>query len=149
MKKIMILASLAALAISGNAMALTEGVPRAVIVAGEPAGVFTAFFTANVNGPSGSCLYDVDWLSPFAPAGSVMCQISEQKSLGHTSCLANRLSDFPSVVNSIPAACSGFDQFALPQDVQLVLGEGSVTPALNGLAIFSLFPFLPRPISIL
>ncbi len=147
MNKIMLLASLAVLSISGSAMALTEGVERHVSVAGQPAGRFTAFYTANVDGPAGTCLYDVDWASPYGPAGSVMCQVCEQKVLGHTSCLNNRFFNFGSVVNST-AGCMGFDQYGIPQFVSLTLGESQFSPALNGLAIYQLFPFLPRPISI-
>ena len=147
MNKIMLLASLAVLSISGSAMALTEGVERHVSVAGQFAGKFTAFYTTNVDGPAGTCLYDIDWASPFGPAGSVMCQVCEQKVLGHTSCLNNRFFNFGSVVNST-AGCMGFDQYGIPQFVSLTLGESQFSPSINGLAIFQLFPFLPRPISI-
>jgi hypothetical protein len=147
MNKIMLLASLAVLSISGSAMALTEGLGRQVHVAGQPAGTFTAFYRANVDGPVGTCLYDVDWASPFAPAGSVMCEICEQKVLGNTSCLTNRLFDFGTIVNS-KAGCMGFDQFGIPQFVHLTLGESKFGPSLSGLAVFAFFPFLARPIII-
>jgi len=145
---ISLLALLMALSTSGSAMALTEATSRRILVAGQPAGKFTVFYTTNVNGPAGTCLYDVDWASPYEPAGSVMCQISEQKVLGHTSCLSNRLSNFGSMVQST-AGCMSFDQYAIPQLVDLTLGEGPTAPTLNGLAIYQLFPFLPRSISIL
>ena len=61
MKKAVLLASLAVLSPSWSAMALQEGVRRSVSVAGNPAGVITAFYVASINGPLGSCLYDVDW----------------------------------------------------------------------------------------
>lgn len=147
MNKFMLLASLAVVSLSGSAMALTEALPRAVSVAGRPAGTFTAFYTTNVDGPAGTCLYDVDWASPFGPAGSVMCQLCEQKVLGNTSCLNNRLYDFGSMVQST-AGCMGFDQYGIPQYVKLTLGESKYAPTLNGLAIYQLFPYLPRPISI-
>ena len=147
MKKAMSLASLAVLAVTSGAMALTEGLPRQVRVAGSPAGTMTMFYTTNLPGPTSQCLYDVDWESPFQAAGSVLCEIGEQKVLGHTSCLANRRSNFPSIVQN-RAGCMGFDAAAFPQAVWLLLGEGVISPALNGLAVFSLFPILPRPISI-
>jgi hypothetical protein len=147
MNKIMLLASLAVLSISGNAMALTEAVARNVHVAGQPAGKFTAFYTTNIDGPAGTCLYDVDWASPYGPAGSVMCQVCEQKVLGNTSCLSNRFFDFGTMVNST-AGCMGFDQYGIPQFVSLTLGESKFKPSLNGLAVYQLFPWLPRSIII-
>jgi hypothetical protein len=153
MKKAVLLASLAVLLPSWSAMALQEGARRPVSVAGSPAGMITAFYVSNVNGPLGRCLYDVDWESPFQAAGSVMCQIAEQKVLGHTSCLVNRNTpSFVTIVRSVEdtkySACHGFDQYGIPQVVSLTLGEGLVTPTLNGLAIYQYFPYLPRPISI-
>ncbi len=154
MWKAVLLASLAVLSPSWSAMALQEGVRRPVSVAGQPAGVFTAFYVTNINGPLGRCLYDVDWESPFQAAGSVMCKIAEQKVLGHTSCLTNRMTpSFVTVVRSVEdtkySSCYGFDQYGIPQIVSLVLGEGLVAPTLNGLAVYQYFPYLPRPISIL
>lgn len=154
MQKAVLLASLAVLSPSWSAMALQEGVRRPASVAGQPAGVITAFYVANIGGPSGKCLYDIDWESPFKAAGSMMCQITEQKVLGHTSCMMNRNSgSFVTVVKSVGhtknPTCYGFDQYAIPQIVSLILGEGPFVPSLNGLAIYQYFPYLPRPISIL
>jgi hypothetical protein len=149
MKKSMLFAALAVLSISGSAMAIVEGAPRGISVAGCPAGVATFFFVANVDGPAGACRYFMDWQSPFFPAGSAPCFINELKSLNQTSCLLNRTRSVTTSVLSVPNLCAGFDEFGLPEDVQLVLGESFVAPSLNGLAIFSLFPFIPRPISIL
>ena len=154
MKKALLLASLAVLSSSWSALALQEGARRPVSVAGQAAGVITAFYVSNVSGPLGRCLYDVDWESPFQAAGSVMCQIAEQKVLGHTSCLINRgAAPFITIVKSVEdtksSSCHGFDQYGIPQIVSLVLGEGLFAPTLNGLAIYQYFPFLPRPISII
>lgn len=149
MKKSMLLAALAVLSISGGAMAITEGAPRPISVAGFPSGIASFFFFANVDGPAGSCNYFMDWQSPFLPAGSAPCYVNELKALGQTSCLGNRLFNVTTTVLSVPGACQGFDNFGLIENVQLVLAESFVSPALNGLAVFSLFPFLPRPISIL
>jgi hypothetical protein len=147
MNTAVLLASLAVLSISGSARGLTEGAGRRIMVANQAAGTFTAFFTTNVDGPAGSCLYDIDWASPYAPAGSVMCEVGEQKVLGHTSCLTNRAFNFGSMVQST-AGCMGFDQYGSPQLVNLTLGESPYVPSLNGLAVYQFFPFLPRPISI-
>jgi hypothetical protein len=151
MKKATLLASLVLFSLSRGAVALEEGARRPVFVAGSPAGTITAFYTGNVPLPSGACLYDIDWESPYAPAGSVMCEIAEQKVLGHTSCLGNRQSSFVTTVVSTQnkiSPCMGFDQFGLFQPLTMILGEGQSAPALNGLGIFQLFPFLPRSISI-
>jgi hypothetical protein len=149
MKKSMLLAALAVLSISGGAMAITEGAPRPISVAGCPAGIASFFFVANVDGPAGACKYYMDWQSPFLPAGSAPCYVNELKALGQTSCLGNRQFNVTTAVLSTPGACTGFDQFGLIEDVQLVMSESFVSPTLNGLAVFVLFPFLPRPISIL
>ena len=150
MKKSMLLAALTVMSISGGAMAITEGAPRPISVAGCPSGIASFFYFANVDGPIGVCSYYMDWQSPFLPAGSAPCYINEQKALGQTSCLGNRLFNVTTTVLSVPNACSGFDNYGLFEpNVTLVLSESFVTPALNGLAVFSLFPFLPRPISIL
>jgi hypothetical protein len=63
-------ASLAAMSISSGAMAVTEGPPRAVAVAGRPAGFASFFFNGNVGGPAGACSYFMGWQGPFPPAGS-------------------------------------------------------------------------------
>ncbi len=152
MKKATFLASLVIFSLSGEAMALLEGMRRPVLVAGSGAGTITAFYTGNIPLPSGACLYDIDWESPYAPAGSVMCEIAETKVLGHTSCLANRMTAFVTTVVSTQSKispCMGFDQFGLFQPVTLILGEGQNAPTLNGLGVFQLFQYLPRPITIL
>jgi hypothetical protein len=148
MKKAMLLASLAALTITGSAAALPEdGVGRAIFVAGQPSGIASFFFAANVDGPAGFCSYYMDWQSPFLPSGSAPCFLREQKAFGTTSCLANRLFFVTTTVTS-GAVCQGFDNFGLIENVNLVMTENNIAPVLSGLALFSLFPFLPRPIII-
>ncbi len=149
MKNSMLLAALAVLSVSGSAMAITEGAPRPISVAGCPSGIASFFFVANVDGPAGACKYYMDWQSPFLPAGSAPCYVNELKALGQTSCLGNRMYNVTTAVLSQPGACTGFDQYGLIEDVTLVLSESFVSPTLNGLAVFELFKFLPRPISIL
>ncbi len=150
MKKSMLLAALAVMSISGGAMAIQEGLPRGISVAGQPAGIASFYFVANFNGPAGYCSYYMDWQSPFPAAGSLPCYVNELKALGQTSCLGNRAFNVTTAVLSEPYACQGFDNYGLIEDVQLVMSESYASgPTLNGLAIFKLFPFLPRPISIL
>ncbi len=145
MKKSMLLAALTVMSISSGAMALAEGVPHPISVAGMPAGIASFFFFANVDGPIGVCSYYMDWQSPFLPAGSAPCYVNEQKALGQTSCLGNRLFNVTTTVLSVPNACSGFDNYGLFEpNVTLVLSSSFIGPTLNGLAVFSLFPFLPR-----
>ena len=141
------LASLAVLSFSSFAHALAEGPPRPISVSGSPAGIASFFLTANVGGPAGACAYYMDWQSPLLAAGSVPCYVNEQKALGQTSCLGNRLFDAPTVVTSVPG-CQGFDRFGLPGDVVLTLGESPGGLTLNGVALFATSPFLPQPISI-
>lgn len=151
MNKATLLASLAIFFLAGEASALQEGARRPVLVSGSPAGMITVFYAANIGSASGACLYQVDWESPYAAAGSVMCELAEQKVLYHTSCLANRMSSFGTTVMSTQNKafpCLGFDQFGLFQQVNLILGESQYSPALNGLGIFQLFPFLPRSVNI-
>jgi hypothetical protein len=144
----MLFAALALLSISGSAMAITEGAPRPISVAGCPAGIASFFFVANVDGPAGACKYYMDWQSPFLPAGSAPCYVNELKAFGQTSCLANAHRNVTTTVLSAPF-CQGFDNYGLIEDVQLVLSESYFGPTLNGLACFALFPFLPRPITFL
>lgn len=148
MKRAMLFASLAVLSCSSVAFALTEGPPRPISVAGCPAGIASFFFAENIGGPAGVCSYYMDWQGPLLAAGSVPCYVTEQKALGQTSCLGNRLRDAPSSVLSVPG-CQGFDRFGLPGDVSLVLGESPGIPTLNGVGLFATSPFLPQPISIL
>ncbi len=148
MKRAIQLASLAIMAFSGVAEALTEGPPRPITVAGCPSGVASFFFAGNIGGPAGVCSYYMDWQGPLSLAGSVACYVNEQKALGQTSCLGNRTFEAVSAVTSAPD-CQGFDRFGIPGDVKLILGEAPGTPALNGIALFATSPFLPQSISIL
>ena len=140
--------ALVVLSFSGVASALTEGPPRPITVSGCPAGVASFFLSTNLGGPAGACSYYMDWQGPLAIAGSVPCYVTEQKVLGRTSCLGNRLLDTPSTLQSA-AGCQGFDRFGLPGDVTLVLGEGPGVVGINGVALFATSPFLPQAISIL
>jgi hypothetical protein len=147
LKKILLLASLAALSISSPTLALTEGVPRAVTISGQPAGTVTFTYLGNVKGPTGSCTYTMRWESPLRGPQPAVCRVRELKVLGHTSCLANSLANITTSVVSVPI-CWAFDQFGLPNQVKLVLAESYTAPTLSGVAIFTSSPFLPQAITI-
>jgi hypothetical protein len=147
MKKMMLLASLAVTSVSIGAMALTVGLPRAVAVAGSPAGVASFFFNGNGGGPLGACSYFMDWQGPLPAAGSAGCDMIEDKALGQAACLGNRLFDVPTHLTS-RRDCQGFDEYGLIEDVSLVLGESVVGAPISGVAVFSQFPFIPRSIVI-
>lgn len=148
MKKMMLFASLAAMSVSTGAMALTEGLPRKVAVAGAPAGVASFFFNGNGGGPFGACSYYMDWHGPFPAAGSAACEMIEAKAFGQTSCLGSRLSDAPTTLTS-RRDCQGFNEYGLIENVSLVLGESVVRGPISGFAVFAQFPFIPRSIVLL
>ncbi len=147
MKRMMLFASLAAMSASTGAMALTEGPPRAVVVAGAPAGVASFFFNGNGGGPAGACSYYMNWQGPLPAAGSAGCDLVEDKALGQTGCLGSRLFDAPTRLTS-RRDCQGFDEYGLVEDVSLVLGESVAGGPISGVAVFSQFPFIPRSIII-
>jgi hypothetical protein len=147
MKKMMLLASLAAVSISSGAVALTEGPARAVVVAGQPAGFATFYANGNLGGPAGGCSYYMDWQGPLPLAGSAACLVTEHKALGATSCLGNRFIDTPTTLVS-SRDCEGFDQYGLVEEVSLSLGGSFAGAPMSGVALFSQFPFLPRSIVI-
>lgn len=114
MKTAMILASLTALAISGNAMALNTAAPRNVLIDGvTPSGVLLISPNAKntAGGFFGSCRYDAAWYALAVGVGTAQpCQIVEQKSAGHLSCNLNRTTDFASPsVSAAAVTCGGFD----------------------------------------
>ena len=147
MKKIVLLAALAAVSLSSPILALTEGDPRAVTISGYPAGTVRFIYFGNVKGPTGSCAYTMRWESPWRGPQPAVCRVRELKVLGHTSCLANSLSNITTSVISVPI-CWAFDQFGLPNQVNLVLAESDVAPTLRGIATFTSSPFLPQAITI-
>lgn len=147
MKTMMLVASLAAMSSSSGAMALTEGPARAVVVAGQPAGVASFYLNGSLGGPAGACSYYMDWQGPLPLAGSAACIVTEQKALGATSCFGNRIFDAPTSLIS-GRDCEGFDQYGLIDDVSLALGGSFAGAPMSGVAVFSQFPFLPRSIII-
>lgn len=145
-KKILLLASLAAMSISTGALAVTEGLPRAVAVAGQPAGTASFYFNGNLGGPFGGCSYYMDWQGPLRATGSAACYVTETKALGQTSCFGGRLFDVPTTVQSQLRACEGFDEYGQIEDVSLVLSVSAPGAPISGFGVFALFPFIPRSI---
>ena len=140
MKKLIPLAFLCAALAPASAMALEEGVDRAVDVAGRSAGTMTAFLLESVGGPTGYCVYIASWESELG-TDSVECELLEQKSLGHTSCVNNSQQDIDTVILS-GLDCQGYDQFNRVQDIDfMILGEEEEGD-LSGSVIFSGSPIL-------
>jgi len=133
MKKAMLLALLAAMSIPSAAMALTPG-NRAAFVSGLPAGrVFIVPFV-NIDGPQSTCEYYVDWEGPLGPlGGSEPCRIREQKTLLNTSCRANAMTNFATIVNSVTGQCRGYDFQGIPANVILMLATSQGSPTLAGI----------------
>lgn len=149
MKTRMLFASLAILSISTSAMALAEGVPRAVVVGGAPAGLASFYFNGNLGGPFGGCSYYMDWEGPLRAAGSVGCYLTEVKALGQTACLGVRLFDVPTTLKSERGGCEGFDEYGLIEEVSITLSESALGAPIAGVAVYAQFPFIPRSIVLL
>jgi len=162
MKKAMLLASLAALCISGNAMALVaDGTPLKVFIAAQPAGFMTIFpFGPGVGGnmgspmaPFGSCLYHARWSSNWAPANSLTCTLTEVSTANSQGCSLDPKFSFPTLVTAgattcgtfglTPTMCSGWDNFGMPHfgTVELLLAETvrppgpPVSPGIPGIPV--------------
>jgi hypothetical protein len=146
-KKIVLFASLAVMAISSAAPALTEGNPRAVTVSGYPAGTVKYSYRVNIDGPTGACAYTQLWETPLRVTQPALCVVRELKMLYQTSCLQNRLANITTSVISVPT-CWGFTQYGIPSQVKLVLAESGAAPTLRGIAVFAFSPFLPQAITI-
>ena len=122
MKKLAPLAFLCAALIPTSAMALEEGLTRAVRVANLTAGELTPFLLQSVGGPTGQCLYVAVWENNDM-TDSVECELYEQKVIGHTSCVGNAQGDIDSTLFS-GSECQGFDQFGRVRDISyMILGE--------------------------
>ncbi len=152
MKKSMLLAFVAAIAIPSSALALAP-MPRKVCVGpfDAPAGIVLPLFLGQppIGDPAyGTCAYQLDWQSPLPGFGlSVLCDVFEQRAVGHTSCLYNSLSDFATIVSSKPNCCQGYDYFGAVQPVTLTLSELG-NGALSGTACYAQWPF-PQAIKII
>ena len=161
MKKLVILAALATMSISGSAMAVGTGNPRNIMINGMAAGTGT-FTLINVNGlsdnllaPNGTCLYSMRWTTQGQ--ADRFCTVRETKT---------RAPNAPPPANPCPSMdrnttmfagsgfntnCSGFNQFGMafgPQgggftftSASLVLGESAVgVPSISGTFRDPFFP---------
>jgi hypothetical protein len=134
MKTAMILTAFAALAISGNAMAIDTtppGTARPIEIGNQSAGdmVFVPVATVNLPpsaaAPYGACRYTATWNFPSAatPVLTALCQLREAKRPGNLSCSANREVDFTTFVNTVGLTCNGFDPSGALSPMILVLSE--------------------------
>jgi hypothetical protein len=161
-KKIIFLAALAASSFSGVAMAgvCASQTDYAVTVGGAPAGTAT-FATTTIPGPiqtgfygaQSTCGYAMDWKSPVAKAAEAgveaSCSIA-QSSFGQGSCnagsQAQTTSSFSAPLYST-SGCQGFDSSGTVQKVSFVLSAGGPTCGMNGLATYSLYPYMIQGIT--
>jgi len=145
MKTAMILASLAAMAISGNALALNANVPgaaRNAHVGGEDSGqlVFVPLATISkapsADFPYGACQYTSTWSYPSAAAPAVigLCKIREAKNASHLACQLNRNADFGTFASADKVTCQGIDPSGALWQVSMALSESA--SGLNGAVVF-------------
>ena len=145
MKTAMILTALAALAISGNAIALDTtpaGSTRQIVLGNDPAGQLVLVPTATVNlpptaaTPYGACRYNATWNFPSAavPIITSFCQLIEAKRPGALSCSTNRTVDFATFVAD-GVQCEGVDPSGAISPVHLALTESGA--GLAGVCTFT------------
>jgi hypothetical protein len=132
MKKFLSLAgALAALAISGNAMALNTNTVRAIQVDGLNASLGVVNFVA-LGAAGGFCDYLMDWGSPFNPNDVSLCVIHEARTAFAPSCIVNENVDIISTVVDA-GTCIGFNLKGEPAPARLILGESYA--GLAGIAV--------------
>jgi hypothetical protein len=139
-KALSLLGAVAALAISGNAMALNADVVRVIQVDGLNASLGVANFVA-LGAFGGFCDYLMDWGSPFNPNDVSVCVIHEARTAFAPSCIVNEHLDIISSVIDA-GACVGFNLKGEPLPAQLVLGESYA--GLAGLAVIGLSTYPVR-----
>lgn len=162
MKKLILLAALAASSFPGVAMAgvCASQTDYAVTVSGTPAGTATFALTSipslvrtGFYGAQATCGYAMDWTSPVtedAEAGDeASCNIA-QSSFGQGSCdggaQTQTTSSFSAPLYST-SGCEGFDSSGKAQKVSFVLSAGGPTCGMNGLATYSLYPYMIQGIT--
>lgn len=146
MKKTMLLASLAAVLISGNAMALraNPNVDHRVLVAGQDAGSVRILPIGSTPHPSHPdapfgftfCQYLMRWsASPFGPLGNALpCVLNEQSTTTSLGCFFDKENNFSTLVFAGPnpkmgapaSFCAGYDQFKIGyvrDHIELILSE--------------------------
>ena len=160
MKKIFLLLALTSTSFSGMAMARfsADQSPYDVNVSGSCAG--TAKFTAatlptssysGIYGGDAACGYAMDWTNPVTTAAvpSTSCNVAQFSTSSKGSC-SDQTAPTP---NSIAApflsvsGCQGFDSAGDVQTVSFMLSSGGTECGMKGLATYSLYPYLIRPIA--
>jgi hypothetical protein len=160
MKKIALLIALASTSFSGIAMAgfSADQSPYDVVVSGSCAG--TAKFTATtleastysgIYGGDSACGYAMDWMNPIIDAAipSTSCNVAQFSGPTKGSCGDHSAP----TQNSIAApflsvsGCKGFDSVGDVQTVSFMLSSGGAECGMKGLATYSLYPYLIRPIA--
>ncbi|WP_437791504.1 hypothetical protein ACSRUE_21515 [Sorangium sp. KYC3313] len=151
MKKLVILAALATMSISGSAMAVARGGPaRAILIEGASAGTATFNAVINANGlsdnllaPNGTCLISMTWTNPNNAAQSRSCTVREVKTTTNPNCPNMDINTTMYAGSGFNTNCSGFNQFGMafgPQgagfttiSASIVLGETALgTPSFGG-----------------
>ena len=93
----------------------------------------------------GYCVYLMDWQSPKNENDVLQCIVKERRTAVNPSCIANKAADITTSLEAGPAApggatfCAGFDNLGVgfPGDgVNLLLGEFSASPILQGVVVF-------------
>jgi hypothetical protein len=161
-KKLILLTALAASSFSSVAMAgiCASQTDYAVTVSGTPAGKATFALTSipspvqtGFYGAQATCGYAMDWASPVAEeaeAGAeTSCNIA-QSSFGQGSCgggsQAQTTSSFSAPLYST-SGCEGYDASGKAQKVSFVLSAGGPACGMNGLATYSLYPYMIQGIT--
>jgi hypothetical protein len=146
-KSVLVAAALATLAVSGNAMALTTGVERDILVdafIGGGCGGCGAFLTLGkitftALGVAGhNCDYLGDWESPWNPNDVGLCLVHELRTAFSPSCIVNERQDITTVVSAGPGTdacfCQGFNLKGEGfENVTLMVAEGLV--GLQGIVV--------------
>ncbi|XYH92826.1 hypothetical protein ACMHYB_33785 [Sorangium sp. So ce1128] len=150
MKKLIPLAALATMSISGSAMAVDRNLVRNIFIEGAAAG--TANFTTLINpnglsdnllAPNGTCLISMSWTNPNNATQSRNCTVREVKTTTNPNCPDADINTTMYAGSGFNTNCSGFNQFGMafgPQgggfstiSASIVLGESAAgVPSLSG-----------------
>ena len=162
MKKILLLLALASTSISSVAMADGDADASAYDVNVSGAGAGTAKFSSaalpsasytGIYGGDAACGDAMDWTNPVSDAATpkTSCNVAQFSSSSQSSC-----GDFGKSLltpNSIAApflsvsGCQGFDSSGDVQTVSFMLSTGGSECGMKGLATYSLYPYMIRPIA--
>src|SRR5262245_19051836 len=128
-KSLLVAGALAAVAVSGNALAIDVAPARALRVPGLTAlpgapsqdSLGTMTLTAlGIGGPNnGYCVYLMNWHSPFNPNDVASCIVRERRTPVNPSCIANKGLNITTTLEAGPGApagatfCAGFDNLGI------------------------------------